>query len=160
MHRFVCCMLLGVMLGVSTPSEQGAAQERRTPRRAARVVRDRQPAKLYEVRPRSPEPEAPAFLQPFPTYRTRSQFSSDEAYGKYVSAAITIGMRLKARVEYERVKKGMRGTYFGTNEGTPPCLVMWDDDLKSSSVLLDLFPRGKSSHAYWVYWHQVDLNLD
>jgi hypothetical protein len=154
MHRIVCGMLV-VMLAALLSSEQGATAERG----GRGLGQARQAAKLYELKPRPQDAQEPRLLS-FPTYRTRAHFASDEDYGKYVRATLTIGMRVRACVDYERVKKGMRGIYFGTNDGTPPCLVMWDDDLKSSSVLIDLFPRGKGSHAYWVFWHQVDLNLD
>lgn len=145
MRCMACCMIVGLLLTTSATPAADAG---------------RRPAKLYEVRPRSPEPGTPATLPAFPSYKTRSQFASDDDYGTYVRATLTTGMRVRARVDYERVKKGMRGTYFGTNDGNPPCLIMWDDDLKSSSALIDLFPRSRASHAYWIYWHQVELNLD
>jgi len=93
-------------------------------------------------------------------YKTRADFPSDQAYGAYVKETLSIGMRVRARVDYQSVKKGMHGIYFGTNGGTPPCLVMWDDDLKSGSVLIDPFPKERASHAYWVDWHQVELGLE
>ena len=109
---------------------------------------------------RKAEPNSPFVAKLPPALKDRKQFASDDDYGKYIKDALTIGTRIRALVDYEKIKKGMRGTYFGTNEGTPPCLVMWDDDLKSGSVLLDTFPKQKASHAYWIYWHQVDLQLE
>jgi hypothetical protein len=117
-------------------------------------------APLKEARKSEPQavpkaaPRMPAAL------KDRKDFNSDDDYGKYVKEALGIGQRIRALVDYEKVKKGMRGTYFGTNEGTPPCLVMWDNDLKSGSVLLENFPKQQASHAYWIYWHQVNLQLD
>ena len=99
-------------------------------------------------------PRMPAAL------KNRKDFNSDDDYGKYVKESLGLGQRIRALVDYEKVKKGMRGTYFGTNEGTPPCLVMWDEDLKSGSVLLDNFPKQQATHAYWIYWYQVDLQLE
>ena len=117
-------------------------------------------APLKELPKSEPQvvPQAPLRIPA--ALKKRKDFNSDDDYGKYVKDSLGIGQRIRALVDYEKVKKGMRGTYFGTNEGTPPCLVMWDDDLKSGSVLLDNFPKQQASHAYWIYWYQVDMQLD
>jgi hypothetical protein len=136
---FLVLLAVGGLASLSPPGQSATLREARKP--------DGQTAA-------QPAPRMPVVL------KTRKDFSSDDDYGKYVKEALGIGQRIRALVDYEKVKKGMRGTYFGTNEGTPPCLVMWDDDLKSGSVLLENFPKQQASHAYWIYWHQVDLRLD
>jgi hypothetical protein len=50
----------------------------------------------------------------------------------------------------------MEGTYYGTNKKYP-CLVCWDKNLGSGSVLIDTYPREKAAHAYWVPWHSVEI---
>src|SRR5438067_1722098 len=52
-------------------------------------------------------------------YRTRATFESDKEYGEYVKKTVRVGWRVRAAVDYERVKKGMTGTYYGTNSGSP-----------------------------------------
>jgi hypothetical protein len=90
-------------------------------------------------------------------FQTRRSFRTDEDYGRYVKQTVRVGFRIRAAVDYQSVKKGMMGTYYGTNEGTPPCLVIWDLNLNSGSVLLPNVPPEKARHAYWVFWHQVDI---
>jgi hypothetical protein len=90
-------------------------------------------------------------------FRLRSSFASDKEYGKYVEKTLRVGWRVRAAVDYEKVKKGMTGTYYGTNGGVPPCLIIWDKDLQSGSVLLPNVPANKATHAYWVYWDAVDI---
>ena len=63
---------------------------------------------------------------------------------------------MRATEDYQLVKKGMTGTYYGTG-GQPPCSVVWDQNLGSSSKLLPNVPRNKAAHVYWVYWHQIEI---
>jgi hypothetical protein len=90
-------------------------------------------------------------------FRTRRAFRTDEDFGRYVKQTARVGCRMRAAVDYQSVKKGMMGTYYGTNDGTPPCLVIWDLNLNSGSVLLPNVPPEKAKHAYWVFWHQVEI---
>jgi hypothetical protein len=90
-------------------------------------------------------------------FRTRSSFKSDEEYGQYVQKTLRVGCRVRASVDYESVTNGMMGTYLGTNGNQPPCLILWDKNINSSSALLPNVPADKHSHVYWVYWHQIDI---
>ena len=90
-------------------------------------------------------------------FRPRSSFNTDNEYGKYVQTTVRVGWRVRASADYGNVKKGMMGTYYGTNGGEPPCLVVWDPDVKASSTLLPNVPADKASHASWVHWHEVEI---
>jgi hypothetical protein len=90
-------------------------------------------------------------------FKTRYSFETDKDYGQYVRKTLRVGWRVRAAVDYGPVKQGSLGTYYGTNEGEPPCLVIWDKDVKSGSVLLPNVPPHKATHAYWFYWHQVEI---
>src|SRR5262249_36205878 len=101
--------------------------------------------KLFPAPPRIPH-----------LFKTRGDFASDDDYGNYVKNTLKVGMRVRCITDYEKVKRGMTGTYYARN-GTPPCLVCWDKDIDSVSSLVDPFPRDKARHAYWVYWHQIEI---
>jgi hypothetical protein len=91
-------------------------------------------------------------------FLSRRSFSSDKEYGEYIQKTLRIGYRVRACADYQSVTKGMMGTYYGTKPGgTPPCLVVWDKNLNSSSLLLPTVPPGKAAHVYWVFWHQVEI---
>jgi Mouse development and cellular proliferation protein Cullin-7 len=90
-------------------------------------------------------------------FRSRRYFATDQAYGQYVQKTLAAGWRVRAAVDYGLVKKGMLGTYHGTNKGEPPCLVIWDQDIKSVSLLLPTVPPDKARHVYWVQWHQIEI---
>jgi cullin-7 len=95
--------------------------------------------------------------KPSNMFKSRLFFKTDAEYGQYVKDTVQQGWRVRATVDYERVKKDMVGNYVGTNNGTPPCLVMWEKNLGSSSSLLPNVPKDKTAHVYWVYWHQVEI---
>ena len=59
-----------------------------------------------------------------------------------MKAALTPGMRIRARVNYESVTEGDYGVYRQTNDGTPPAQFSWD---------------GLGGDTYWLYWHQVEI---
>jgi hypothetical protein len=105
--------------------------------------------KYYDPLMFPPRPVISVFLN-------RGNFPTDKAYAAYVMATLKSGMRVQARENYQKVLAGMKGTYIGTG-GVPPCLVMWDDDLQSSSALLPNFPKERRKHAYWVEWHHLHL---
>jgi hypothetical protein len=90
-------------------------------------------------------------------FRTRANFASDKDYGDYTKKTLQIGWRVRANVDYGLVKKGMTGTYYGTNGGQPPCSIVWDPDLRSGSVVLPNVPPNKATHVYWVEWHMVEI---
>ncbi len=90
-------------------------------------------------------------------FKSRAAFDTDKEYGKYIETTLRIGYRVRAAADYQRVKKGMTGTYYGTNGGTPPCLVVWDDDIMSDLSLLPNVPPEKATHAYWVNWQDVEI---
>jgi len=92
-----------------------------------------------------------------PDFKTRTNFETDEAYAKYMESVLKPQMRVRAIVDYEKVKKGMTGTYYGTTPGDPPCFVIWDEDLHSDVTWFDGAPTDKRSHAYWVFWHQMEI---
>jgi len=91
------------------------------------------------------------------SFKSRYDFSSDEDYGNYIQSVIQVKMRVRAINDYEKVAKGSTGTYYGTNGGSPPCFVIWDDDLGTDVVWIDGAPEDKKSHAYWVYWKDVEI---
>jgi len=62
-------------------------------------------------------------------FKARKDFTTDDAYGEYISTVLKGKMRVRAISDYEKVKKGMTGTYYGTTPGNPPCFVLWDEDL-------------------------------
>ncbi len=108
-------------------------------------------------------PAKPAPIAKAPTgtkFQTRSNFSSDAEYGAYVKATLKPRMRVRAIEDYEKVKKGMLGTYYGTNDGNPPCFVVWDQDLKADVIFLDAAPENQKSHAYWVPWDHIAIIED
>jgi hypothetical protein len=109
----------------------------------------------------TPRPEKAAKKELLPIlfidFPTRTSFGTDDQYGQFVKKSLRFGWRVRANVDYGRVKKGTMGTYYGTNAGNPPCLVIWDPDLSSTSALLPNVPANKATHAYWVFWHQVEI---
>jgi hypothetical protein len=90
-------------------------------------------------------------------FKSRSDFVSDFEYGQYVKSTIRVGMKVRAIVDYERVKSGYKGVYYGTNQFHPPCFVIWDRDLGTSVVWVPGAPENYRSWAYWVEWHHVQI---
>ena len=70
------------------------------------------------------------------SWSTRSDFQSDEAYGRYVAATVRPGMRVRITKAFEAVQAGDTGKYLTTNGGRPPCKVQWD----------------RIGTAFWVKW--------
>jgi development and cellular proliferation protein Cullin-7 len=90
-------------------------------------------------------------------FKSRLFFKTDAEYGMYVKETLQVGWRVRASVDYERVKKDMVGSYMGTNNGSPPCLIMWEKNIGSSSTLLPSVPKDKAQHIYWVQWYHVEI---
>ncbi len=71
---------------------------------------------------------------------------------------LTIGTRVRANQDYGKVKSGMEGTFYGSLDPLkPPCCVMWDEDLSSSSTVSDDYPSYNHSHCYNMEWQMVDI---
>lgn len=96
----------------------------------------------------------PVLGQPF---QKRKSFNSDAEYGDYVKANLKIGMRVKANQDYGDVVEGMLGTYYGDLGLDPPCNIMWDKDLGSSSQVTSSYPQDQKSHAYNMHWYMVTI---
>src|SRR5262245_8491690 len=78
--------------------------------------------------------KAPSEPKASPAYKKRTDFPSDDEYGKYVQSQLVIGMRVRARQEHGPVKVGTFGTFFG---GSPEYVgwasIIWDQDHNSGS---------------------------
>jgi|GEM_PF-2983638 len=93
----------------------------------------------------------------FAQYKTKGAFSSDKYYGYYVKDKLSEGMRVMANEDYYVIDEGDQGTYFGTNGGNPPCLVIWDKYLGKDPTLMEGFPESKKGYAYWIDWHKLNI---
>lgn len=96
----------------------------------------------------------PVLGQPF---QKRKNFNSDAEYGDYVKTNLKIGMRVKANQNYGDIVEGMLGTFYGDLGVDPPCNIMWDKDLGSSSQVTSSYPQAQKSHAYNLHWYMVTI---
>ena len=71
-------------------------------------------------------------------------------------ASLATGTRVEMIRDYEEVKRGDKGTYWGTNAGDPPAFVLWDRKLGTDVVQLDGAPQ-QSGNAYWVFWKDMKV---
>jgi hypothetical protein len=146
--RLRCVLAVGAAVVLACPAAQSHPALRRAGQTVAAHVND-------STDNGDGRNEAVSFL--VDQFRTRASFNTDNEYANYVKATLHVGWRVRACTDYEKVKKGMTGTYYGTNGGQPPCLVVWDDDLKSGSSLLPNVPPSKATHVYWVQWQHVEI---
>jgi hypothetical protein len=83
---------------------------------------------------------------------------TDSAHREAERRGLYPGMTVIAVTDYESVREGMTGTYWGTNGLQPPAFVIWDEDLDSGSFYYteEGAPEGYESHAYWVEWDMIE----
>ncbi|MBX3184047.1 MAG: sel1 repeat family protein [Polyangiaceae bacterium] len=75
-----------------------------------------------------------------------------------IDLALPNGVRVIATKAYDgKIKRGMMGTYYGTNGKNPPAFVIWDDHIGVSPFYYTGggAPPGRESYAYWVEWDVI-----
>lgn len=75
-----------------------------------------------------------------------------------IDEALSSGVRVIATKSYDgKIKRGMMGTYYGTNGKSPPAFVLWDDFIGSDPVYYTGggAPPGRNGYAYWVEWDVI-----
>ncbi len=87
-------------------------------------------------------------------YLKLADFPDSAAYGRYMAWAFQKGERVRALQDFEKVTKGALGWFYALDEGDPPVLVVWDEDLDATpwvEALPEDFPRILSGRVYFVY---------
>jgi serine/threonine-protein kinase PpkA len=92
-------------------------------------------------------------------FKRRAAFSSDTDYVRYLRENLRPGMKVKAlsALKHGEIPKGLTGTFAGSNEGYPPCLVVWDKNLGTNVSVLDNVSETYRSHAFWVQWQDIEI---
>ncbi len=99
-----------------------------------------------------------------PTYYTGEGAppgKADHAYWMPFDAldeALPNGVRVIAVKNYDtKIKRGMMGTYYGTNGKNPPAFVLWDDHIGVGPAYYTGggAPPGRDANAYWVDWDVI-----
>ncbi len=93
-------------------------------------------------------------------FKTLSDFNyNSQNYTQYLKQNLTIGSTVIATEDYQKVKKGMYGVYYGeVIYNTKFCYIKWSKNLNTNLLNLpDVYPKKYKSNAFIVPYSKIKI---